>query len=320
MRAGSRQLRILWRAAALAGLVGVLWAAVGVPGSSAHPASAAACPVAGQCGINAKTGCPKGGPASGPNAASSAPIQGVAPPEKCVSVPTTLFYVRGSNATGCSEVLFVQVKLQPGISQYETVVYSKIGEGTRWWADPQTPQDQTGPATHAGHTFSYGAMSYTVPQGYLAWDVGGGSQGDPSGCSTQVPGPPAIFGYAGWGVKGTASGGGTGSKISIHGPTHNAFHVTFNEVVTGTASGAANYVQSGEQLGWTPKCASTLTAEESRSTWTAWPTGTGSVSGHVSLVASFYSRNHLKHGICSYLINSTTKHTYAHASRYWWNS
>jgi hypothetical protein len=160
----------------------------------------------------------------------------------------------------------VQVKLQPGITRYESVVYSKIGLGTRWWADPQTPQDETGPATQPGHTFAYGAMSYTVPQGYLAWDV------------------------------------------------------TFNEVVTGTAAGAANYVVSGEQLGWTPRCASTLLAEQHRSGWIQWPTGTGPVHGTFRLVALFYSRNHLKHGICSYLVNSSTKHTYAHASRYWSNS
>ncbi len=318
MRATSSKLRILCRTAALAGLVLVLWAAVGVPGSSAHASAAAPCPVAGQCAVNAKTGCPKGGPSSGSNVASPAPIQ-VAPPKKCVSVPTTLFYVRASDATGCTEILFVQVKLQSGISQYESVVYAKIGEGTRWWADPPTPEDQTGPATHAGHTFAYGSASYTVPHGYLAWDVGAGTSGNPAGCNDTAP-PSGVYGQAGWGVKGTGSGGGTGAKLSIHGPTHNAFHVTFNEVVTGTAGGSANYVQSGEQLGWSPKCAPTLTAEQSRSTWTAWPTGTGSVSGHFTLVAAFYSRNHLKHGICSYLINASTKHTYAHASRYWSNS
>ena len=283
--------------------------------------SAAACPVAGQCGVDPKTHCPTGGPASGTYPASPAPIQ-VKAPTKCVSVPTTLFYVRGNDAYGCSEVLFVQIKLQPGIKRYESVVYSEIGLGTRWWADPSTPLDQTGPATHAGQTFRYGSMSYTVPQGYLAWDVGGGSSGNPAGCTDKAP-PAGVFGQAGWGVKTakkkTGSGGGT-RRISIHGPTHNAYHVTFDEVVTGTAGGQANYVQSGEQLGWSPRCAATLKAEEHRSGWTPWPTGTGSVHGHFQLVAAFYSRNHLKHGICSYLVDQATKHTYAHAAHYWSNS
>jgi hypothetical protein len=164
-------------------------------------------------------------------------------------------------------------------------------------------------------------MSYTVPQGYLAWDVGGGSGGNPAGCNDTAP-PSGVFGQAGWGVEGgSATGGGKGSgKMRIQGPTHNRFHVTFNEVVTGTGAGAANYVVSGEQLGWTPRCASTLLAEQRRSGWIQWPTGTGPVHGTFRLVALFYSRNHLKHGICSYLVNSSTKHTYAHASRYWSNS
>jgi len=96
--------------------------------------------------------------------------------------------------------------------------------------------------------------------------------------------------------------------------------VYFNQVVTGTGSGAANYVVSGEQLGWTPGCASTLAAEQSRSTWTQWPTGTGPVHGHFQLVARFYSQNHLRHAICSYLINRLTRHTYAHAANYWSNA
>lgn len=143
----------------------------------------------------------------------------------------------------------------------------------------------------------------------------------PAGCNDTAP-PSGVYGQAGWGVKPrkSKSGAGHGNTISIHGPTHNAFHVTFNEVVTGSAGGKANYVQSGEQLGWTPHCASTLVAEERRSGWTPWPTGTGPVHGHFQLTAAFYSRNHLKHGICSYLINVSTKHTYAHAARYWSNS
>lgn len=296
----------------------------GATGSSAHPVAhaAEACPVEGQCAINPATGCPLGGPSSGPNTAAPAPIQ-LAPPKKCVPVPTTLFWVRGSSANGCTEILFVQVQLQPAISQYEAVVYSKIGLGTRWWADPSTPQDQTGPATHAGQTFSYGAASYTVPAGYLAWDVGDYSEGNPAGCNNTAPSPPASFGAAGWGVTGSEGGGvgGRGSgRLKIKGPTRNAFGVRFNQVITGTASGAANEVISGEQLGWTPRCATTLAAEQSRATWKQWPTGTGPVHKKFRLVARFLARNHLKHAICSYLVNRVTKQTYAYAANYWSNS
>jgi hypothetical protein len=273
--------------------------------------------VAGQCGVNPQTNCPTGGPTSGPNAASLAPFQ-VSPPKKCVPVPTTLFYIRASNAGGCTEILFVQVKLQPNISDYEAVVYSKIGLGTRWWSDPRTPQDQTGPATHAGHTFAYGAASYTVPQGYLAWDVGAGSSGNPAGCTDKAP-PPGVYGQAGWGLVNSSGGGSGRGTIGIRGPTKNRYHASFNEVVSGTASGAADYVASFEQTPPGGGCASTFLGERGRRSATAWPTGTGSVHGHFRLVARFYARNHLSHAICSYLINVSSGHTFARAALFWKN-
>jgi hypothetical protein len=110
------------------------------------------------------------------------------------------------------------------------------------------------------------------------------------------------------------------NRISVHGPTKNAFHVYFDETVSGSASGAANYVISGEQLNPAGGCASSYTVESTRSDWYQWPTGTGSVHGKFSLVAKFWSRNHSRHGICSYLINSSSKKTFAHASRFWTNA
>jgi hypothetical protein len=108
--------------------------------------------------------------------------------------------------------------------------------------------------------------------------------------------------------------------IHVHGPTHIAYQHSFNQVVTGsTGRSAADYVESGEQLGWT-HCASTLTAEQARAGFTPWPTGTGTVHGKFRLVAQFYARNKLRHAICSYLINEGTKQTYAHAANYWSNS
>lgn len=311
-----------YRAAWLVALIMVVSMVVAAEASSARqPARlAAACPLAGQCGINAQTNCPTGGP-TGQYQHSVPPLR-IAPPKKCRRVPTTLFYVSGKGATGgCTSILFVQVKLQPGIKRYETVAYSTVGEGTRWWADPQPPNDTTGPATHAGHTFSYGSASYTVPAGYLAWDVGGGGGAT---CTTTVS-PQLIAGFAGWGVVGSGKSGGSGSAtghgaISITGPTHNAYHVSFNMVITGTASGAANYVASFEQTPPGGGCAATYVAERALSSATPWPTGTGSVHGPFHLVARFYSRNHLSHAICSYLINRSTRQTYAEASHLWSNA
>jgi hypothetical protein len=110
------------------------------------------------------------------------------------------------------------------------------------------------------------------------------------------------------------------NKISIQGPTANVFHTYFNESVSGFATGSANYVISGEQLNPGGGCATTFTAERTRSDWYQWPTGTGAVHGNFSLVAKFWARNHSEHGICSYLVNRTTRHTYAHSSRWWNNS
>jgi hypothetical protein len=53
---------------------------------------------------------------------------------------------------------------------------------------------------------------------------------------------------------------------------------------------------------------------------TGRPTGTGAVHGHFRLVARFYSQNHLRHAVCSYLINRATRRTYAHGARYWSNA
>lgn len=304
---------------AIAALIGVgAEAKAQAPSSTHRVAHAAACPITGQCAVDPKTGCPLGGPSSGAHPAAPAPIRLTAP-QHCVLVPSTLFYVSGRNASGCTEVLFIQLKLQPGITQYESVVYSLVGEGTRWWADPRTPLDQTGPATQPGHTFTSGVMSYTVPKGYLAWDVAGGS-GSPTSCTDKVPPPGLTEGFAAWGVQGSASAGGaSGGQIHVQGPTHIVYHRSFVQTVSGTAAGAANYVQSGEQLGWA-RCATTLAAEQARPGFTLWPSGSGTVHGSFHLVARFYARNRLRHAICSYLINSSTKQTFAHAANYWSNA
>jgi len=110
------------------------------------------------------------------------------------------------------------------------------------------------------------------------------------------------------------------NTIKVTGPTANVFHHYFNETVSGNATGNANRVISGEQVNPAGGCASTYTAEIHNSSWYQWPTGTGAVHGKFSMVAKFYARNHHEHGICSYLINSGTRQTFAHASRFWNNS
>jgi hypothetical protein len=194
-----------------------------------------------------------------------------------VQIAGTVVNVKGHAANGgCSNLEVIQVTIPPAGEQFEAAWYSEIGLGTRWWQSPGEPS----PIVN-------GAASYTTPPGQAAWS-GAGGNGGPGVCNEGIP--AKTFGVKAWALtSGKGSGGGGGGRgsgrLSVRGPTHNAFHVLFNQVVTGSASGAANYVVSGEQLGWTPRCASTLASEESRPSWQRWPTGTGPVHAHFRLVA-----------------------------------
>jgi hypothetical protein len=77
---------------------------------------------------------------------------------------------------------------------------------------------------------------------------------------------------------------------------------------------------SGEQTSQYGGCASTYLQESVKGTWVQWPTGTGPVHGHFSLVAKFCAANHNSHALCAYLINHATKQTYVNASHFWSNS
>ena len=116
------------------------------------------------------------------------------------------------------------------------------------------------------------------------------------------------------------------NTLKITGPTANVYHTYFNETVSGNAISPANYVVSGEQLNPAGGCASTFVKERQKGGFGLWgtvrnrPGGTGPVHGHFTTVARFWARNHMEHGICSYLINRGTLKTYAHASRWWNNS
>lgn len=125
---------------------------------------------------------------------------------------------------------------------------------------------------------------------------------------------------SGSGTKTSTTCGRRAETIGVAGPTANVFHTYFDETVSGSSCGAADYVISGEQLYPAGGCAATYLAESRKSDWYQWPTGTGAVRGHFRLVARFWARNHQKHGICTYLVNRATRQTYAHASRWWNNS
>jgi hypothetical protein len=265
-------------------------------GSARVVSHQASCPIAGQCGVNPQTGCPTLGPLQ-PKA-----------PGKCVPIPVSTFWVSKPNPNGACSELIVQVEPPNGATQYEAVVYANIGLGTRWWSQPVVPSTGTGPGAGPGQTLTAG-VTYTVPAGHYAWQVG-----DYSGCN---PGMDWV-GDGGWAVS-TPPVKGHGT-IHISGPTHNAFHTYFKETVSGSALGGANYVISGEQLSQAGGCASTYSVEAAKSDWHQWPTGTGHVRGSFSLVAKFYAQNHGSHAICSYLINRATNHTYAHAGHFWSNA
>jgi hypothetical protein len=297
-------------------LTGVATIVVAAPSFAAHRASAvahmAACPIAGQCGLNPKTHCPTRGPLQ------------PRPPERCVKLQARLFWVTHPGASGgCVEELIVQAKIPPGYHQYEAVVYSTIGLGTRWWSKPVVASTGDGPGAGPGRRITaYGTVSYTVPAGHYAWQVGGGAGGS---CSTGKD----WVGDGAWGVRGGSStggsggsggGGGGGSVIHVDGPTKNKLGASFAETVRGSAQGAANYVISGEQLNPAGGCAPTYAAESRRGDWTQWPTGTGPVHGSFSLVARFGARSAGTHGICAYLINRASRLTIAHAGLFWTNS
>jgi hypothetical protein len=144
----------------------------------------------------------------------------------------------------------------------------------------------------------------------LWWRVGG--------LAALVPILLVLVGLAGASAKPTA--GCASNRIGVRGPTANRSNTFFSETLFGCASGQANEVISGEQRLPAGGCASTYRAEAKSGNFSQWPTGTGRVHGRFSLTARFYAHNAGTHGICSYLVNRTTKQSYAHAGRFWTNS
>jgi hypothetical protein len=298
------------RLAVVVAMLAISLAAVVVPSGAMARAGAAresvhqssgACPIAGQCTLDPKTSCPTQGPLQ--------PTAG----QHCVRLGSRVFFVKAVANNRCVTEVLVRVRVPAGLTEYEAVVYSTVGSGTRWWSTPD--KNGNGAGWGPGQVVSaYGAVNYTVPAGFHAWQVGGGSS--PAPCN---PGKDWV-GKGAWAIITPATGGS--GALTIHGPTNNGYHVHFIETVSGTASGGANYVISGEQLDPTGGCAPTVAAESAKGPldWMQWPTGNGPVHGHFSLVAKFYSANYGRHGMCAYLVNRTTNEVYARASQWWTNA
>jgi hypothetical protein len=114
--------------------------------------------------------------------------------EHCVALPASVFTLAKSSKGGCDQLTIVQVAYPKGIGPVAAVVYSTIGEGTRWWEQPVNSITGTGPGTGPGKTTGFGDISYRVPKGYYAWQVGGGGGAAPCGP------PPKLDGWAAWGI------------------------------------------------------------------------------------------------------------------------
>ena len=124
-------------------------------------------------------------------------------------------------------------------------------------------------------------------------------------------------------LGGVAYGGG--SSLRLAGPGSNRLGATFSYTISGSATGAADYLLAWEQLYPRSGCASTYAAESTRafvparygiSLETARPVAHGR---NFSVVARFNAVNPGKHGLCAYLISLETATTYAHTAAWWTN-
>jgi hypothetical protein len=135
-----------------------------------QPAANPGCdhPSPGQCNIDPANGCPTAGPVTAPAG------------QHCVPIPVELkiLALPGSSGHGCN--WFLQVQLLPTVSDYEAVMYSDIGLGTRWFSDG---------STWPSRILGIGGY-YDVPKGYAAWSTNYGA------CSSAG----WIFGIDAWGV------------------------------------------------------------------------------------------------------------------------
>jgi len=113
-------------------------------------------------------------------------------------------------------------------------------------------------------------------------------------------------------------------SIRLAGPHTNTFDTFFNYQVTGRAEGAANHVVVWEQFYRRSGCASTYAAERARTgarrySITVFVNEPVAPHAAYALTAHFYASHLGEHGVCAYLINLASGHTYAHAAAWWKN-
>lgn len=114
-----------------------------------------------------------------------------------------------------------------------------------------------------------------------------------------------------------------GATLNLKGPKTNKMGANFNYTISGSASGSANYLVAWEQFYPQRGCASTYAAESVRAYFSATYALTlltdRTVSGNYSVLEQFGAEHAGKHGMCAYLISSTTGATYAWGGAFWNN-
>jgi hypothetical protein len=108
------------------------------------------------------------------------------------------------------------------------------------------------------------------------------------------------------------------SSIALKGPHTNVFGTSFHYVASGSARGAANRVY-GWEVPSTPACASSYSGERKRASKFLFTNQSVTTGKHFSITINFSARNTESHRFCTYLINSRTGKTYAHAEATWTN-
>lgn len=107
------------------------------------------------------------------------------------------------------------------------------------------------------------------------------------------------------------------------GPKTNMMGKDFKYTISGQATASANYLVVWEQVYPVNGCASTFAGESVRgffsSTFDTALFTNRYVSGSYKVVEALYARNSGKHGLCAYLISSTTGATYAYQGAFWDN-
>jgi hypothetical protein len=112
------------------------------------------------------------------------------------------------------------------------------------------------------------------------------------------------------------------NSLKLSGAAKNTLGQDFNWTIAGFAGGDANRVVAYEQYYKHSGCAETYSAERARLSESSYAVTlwlNRAVHGHYSLVAQFGADHAGVHGICAYLINRHSGHTYAHGGGWWDN-